>query len=79
MELKYLALIATENGVLWYNIGTCKKENAYDKAVEFVQDKLYGVASQVKEVIPRIQWMEQYKWRSYGAKGIIEKVEEGEE
>lgn len=74
MELIHMAKITTMNGVDWWNIGCCDEEKAYCHACDFVKERFNGVPSQVKEVIPKIEWIEKYKWKSYGGAGRIEYV-----
>lgn len=71
MKLIHMAKIATVNGIDWWNIGCCEEDEAFDFACDFVKRRFNGLPSQIKEVMPKIEWIETYKWQSYGSLGRI--------
>lgn len=59
MRLIYMAKIATERGINWYCIGECDgDEDALSYAKIYTKAVLGGVASQVKEIMPKHNWIE---------------------
>ena len=62
-ELVYMARIATEEGVHWFNIGVCNDDSMAMKVARWkAVHEMNGVVSQVKKVIPKIEWIDRYKY-----------------
>jgi hypothetical protein len=61
-EMIYMARIATEEGLHWFNIGICENEVvAMKKARWKAVHELHGVVSQAKMVLPKVEWIDRYK------------------
>lgn len=58
----YMARIATERGIHWYCIGECDgDEDAMAYAKVYTRAVFGGLGSQVKEVKPKIKWLDELR------------------
>lgn len=70
----YMAKISTEFGIHWFCIGEAKNDiDAMKKAMEYTMVKLHGSGSQVKEVMPKLQWIREVRPTSCIGRGKSER------